>query len=314
MAGACLCHVESPVMVSHPEVGLSATADPQAAAADPWDVVIVGAGPAGSATATQVAKHGLRVLLLDREHLPRPKVCGCCLSPLALSELDNLSNQNIRTSAVTHSAPSELNGSFSRTRRLCAIRNRSGVLSRINLDTQLAHHAVLARTAWLPNTRALYWKDENECVALTVQTNNETPYRIQTRRLVLAAGLHDAVRYDNSHSAERPAAKTTAKQSHWARCHACQLQEDHWDPSTSLWQSERAVTVDLVRLEDNTIDVAAAMHPSVLRQTETPAKALSHLLAEAFHGTTCPIDLCLPQRHAYSCHPSTHSPDRAHRS
>ena len=54
-------------MVSHPEVGLSATADPQAAAADPWDVVIVGAGPAGSATATQVAKHGLRVLLLDRE-------------------------------------------------------------------------------------------------------------------------------------------------------------------------------------------------------------------------------------------------------
>jgi hypothetical protein len=23
-----------------------------------------------------------------------------------------------------------------------------------------------------------------------------------------------------------------------------QLQEDHWDPSTSLWQSERAVTVD----------------------------------------------------------------------
>ena len=66
-------------MASHPEVGLSATAEPQAAAANPWDVVVVGAGPAGSATATQVAKHGLRVLLLDRQHLPRPKVCGLSL-------------------------------------------------------------------------------------------------------------------------------------------------------------------------------------------------------------------------------------------
>ena len=42
-------------MVFHPEVGLSPIADPQAAAADPWDVVIVGAGPAGSATATQLS-------------------------------------------------------------------------------------------------------------------------------------------------------------------------------------------------------------------------------------------------------------------
>jgi len=78
----------------HTDVVLRASLDPQAAAAEPWDVVVVGAGPSGSAAATVVATRGLRVLLLDRENLPRPKVCGCCLSPLALSELDLLSQSD----------------------------------------------------------------------------------------------------------------------------------------------------------------------------------------------------------------------------
>ena len=59
-----------------------------------WDVVVVGAGPAGAAAATKLGKNGLRVLLLDREDFPRPKVCGCCLSPLALNELNILSHQS----------------------------------------------------------------------------------------------------------------------------------------------------------------------------------------------------------------------------
>ncbi|HEX5906256.1 MAG TPA: FAD-dependent oxidoreductase, partial [Propionibacteriaceae bacterium] len=40
------------------------------------DVVVVGAGPAGSATATHLARHGLRVSLLEKSRFPREKVCG----------------------------------------------------------------------------------------------------------------------------------------------------------------------------------------------------------------------------------------------
>ena len=41
-----------------------------------FDVVVVGAGPAGSTSAYFLAREGLSVLLLDRARFPRDKPCG----------------------------------------------------------------------------------------------------------------------------------------------------------------------------------------------------------------------------------------------
>jgi 2-polyprenyl-6-methoxyphenol hydroxylase-like FAD-dependent oxidoreductase len=55
------------------------------------DVVVVGAGPAGAATAILLAEHGLDVVVVDRAELPRPRiVCGEYLSPEAGRLLDRL--------------------------------------------------------------------------------------------------------------------------------------------------------------------------------------------------------------------------------
>jgi len=47
------------------------------------DVIVVGAGPAGAATAIWLARAGHDVLLLDRARFPRAKPCGDCLSAAA---------------------------------------------------------------------------------------------------------------------------------------------------------------------------------------------------------------------------------------
>jgi geranylgeranyl reductase family protein len=56
-------------------------------AADEADVIIVGAGPAGSTTAFYLAQSGLDVLLLEKARFPREKVCGDGLTPRAVKAL-----------------------------------------------------------------------------------------------------------------------------------------------------------------------------------------------------------------------------------
>ena len=53
-----------------------------------WEVVIVGAGPAGALAAHGLANRGVRVLLVEQRLFPRWKVCGACLSPQALAALE----------------------------------------------------------------------------------------------------------------------------------------------------------------------------------------------------------------------------------
>src|SRR5437660_11707341 len=57
---------------------------------DTYDVAIVGAGPAGSATAYYLAKAGFSVLLLDKFTFPRDKTCGDALTPRALRIINDM--------------------------------------------------------------------------------------------------------------------------------------------------------------------------------------------------------------------------------
>ena len=54
------------------------------------DVVVVGAGPAGSAAAAWAARSGRDVLVIDSAQFPRDKACGDGLTPRAVAELELL--------------------------------------------------------------------------------------------------------------------------------------------------------------------------------------------------------------------------------
>ena len=61
----------------------NAVSDPDSTA----DVIVVGAGPAGSTAATYLARSGVDVLLLEKSTFPRDKVCGDGLTPRGVKQV-----------------------------------------------------------------------------------------------------------------------------------------------------------------------------------------------------------------------------------
>ena len=78
-----------------------------------YDVIIVGAGPAGASAAIFAKKAGLKTLLLEKSFFPRDKICGDALSGKSvrlmrdlgiLSDVENLNGAKINT--ITFGSPS----------------------------------------------------------------------------------------------------------------------------------------------------------------------------------------------------------------
>ncbi|MBO0840426.1 MAG: geranylgeranyl reductase family protein [Sciscionella sp.] len=66
------------------------TAPSRRALGDDAEVIVVGAGPAGSTAATYLARAGVDVLLLEKSTFPREKVCGDGLTPRGVKQLIEL--------------------------------------------------------------------------------------------------------------------------------------------------------------------------------------------------------------------------------
>ena len=106
-------------------------------------VVVVGAGPGGSATAARLAGRGHRVLLLERHRFPRPKPCGDCVSPAGVAELkdlgvwprlETLPGTELRGWRIAPAAGPTFHGSF-------PVGVRGVALTRERLDAELLEHA-----------------------------------------------------------------------------------------------------------------------------------------------------------------------------
>ncbi|MGA5198385.1 geranylgeranyl reductase family protein [Streptomyces exfoliatus] len=151
---------------------------PPATAPATWDVIVVGAGPAGATAARVSAEHGLRTLLLERASIPRYKTCGGGLIGASLAALPP--GLPLRTYDTAGRFTFTHNGRRERT--LTSTAPTCVMVYRSELDQALTE-AAAAAGATVQDTTALNSLDQ-EGDTVTVRTNRGETLRA---RVVIGA-------------------------------------------------------------------------------------------------------------------------------
>ena len=161
------------------------------------DLAVIGAGPAGAATALFAARRGHRVVVIDKETFPRDKPCGEGLLPGGLPALHELERD---AADLAHGAP-PLNGlQFGLPHEPPAVvafpehqGERAGLgIRRLDFDARLA--GALGRQ---PRIQFVQQSEAREVrhAAHAVPTVVTSTGEIRARRVVVADGLRSSLRH-----------------------------------------------------------------------------------------------------------------------
>ena len=160
--------------------------DLDAACPRTWDLAVIGAGPAGAATALLAVRKNLRVILVEKSPWPRDKPCGCCLSAAALRALAALGLANL---------PARLGAAVNRCCRLWLYGEQfpfplppAYALSRRAFDAALLQAAADAGAAVMTETSAAALGPRGDCFSIAL-TRPEGSAELCARVVVAADGI-----------------------------------------------------------------------------------------------------------------------------
>jgi geranylgeranyl reductase family protein len=149
------------------------------------DVLVVGAGPAGSACAQLLAEGGLDVLLADQHAFPRDKVCGDGLIPDAHAALRRL---GVFDEVMQHAQPVAHVGCVGPRGGRIDVPGALAVLQRRVLDDIVCRSAQRAGVRLLPPARfEAALEHQGRVTGARLKVNGQ-PHEITARWLVLATG------------------------------------------------------------------------------------------------------------------------------
>ena len=156
------------------------------------DVLVVGCGPAGSATATWLARAGREVTVLDAAGFPRDKTCGDGLTPRAMAEVDRLGLGVWARDRITIRGL-DLRG-FGHERRVPWPAGDHGgtgsAVRRTVFDDRLRQTAVEAGAVVLAGVRVTGVERDDDDEVVAVRAGD---HRIACRTLVVADGVRSPV-------------------------------------------------------------------------------------------------------------------------
>lgn len=152
------------------------------------DVVVVGAGPAGSAAATVLARGGRRVVLLDRDAFPRDKLCGEFLSGEAFAALDTLgAGAEVETAGPARLVRARMIAPSGRRSEVVLPQPALGV-SRRTLDLALVRAAERAGAVVRQRTEVVAMRGTPTGVEVTLRPGDGTEPTLRAPVVVAACG------------------------------------------------------------------------------------------------------------------------------
>lgn len=238
-------------------------------AADLWDVVVVGAGPAGSVCAASCARAGVRTLLIDRAAFPRDKLCGCCLSARAVAALGQVAGPDLL--ADLGARPLRTLSLHAGARR-AALRLSGGVaISRDALDSALVRVAEQAGATTRCGVSATLAADSSRHARTIVLSTGE---HIEARIVVAADGLAGRLLEHEPGMAWR--VRPTGRMGAGCRLTRC---GDACAPGEVVMRCDRTGYVGMTRLEDGSIDIACALDPDAVRRAGGPAALAARIIS-----------------------------------
>ncbi len=156
-----------------------------------YDVIVVGAGPAGSSAAYHLAKQGVDVLLVDRYAFPRDKCCGDAVMPPAMEELllmgiaDDVQHRYAAAKRIgvelyglpPNYSPVDASDHF----------GEGYIAPRASFDALLCNHALQQGASWLHGVTVQRIEENEQADFIEVQGVHEEQ-RVRFRcRIVIAA-------------------------------------------------------------------------------------------------------------------------------